>query len=501
VSSERRGLGAAKSARIRWAVAGSVVLGLVLRALGLRQSLYGDELYSYLAVVGHSLGHVVSVVHRTEQTPPLFFIETWGAVKIGDPTVWIRIPSVLLGTACIPLTYLLGKRTVGAEAGALAALLLAVSPFALFYGDEARAYSTVLFFMLAASCCLLRSVQERDTRWLIGFVLLGICAVYTHYIAIFPLGIQALWLLMRFPEQRARMLLAHLVVVLALVPWLLSGPSTDQHGFALLYPVTATATTKNILHVLFGLPFVKLSDLPGTIGWMLLAAAGLVAVAGWLSGRLPRPETPRVPGDEHPGWLSLVILLAISSPAGILAYSVLRISIDAPRNMIVSLPAACLVAGAVLAGLRARSRTAMAVATTALMGALLLSSVSSLTARYRRPPWQQAADVINASSPRGAVVLQMQPFPVTDPWGRHPLLESLAIYLRRDLRPVEVTVPDAQHLLSRHAASRPTFAVLGQITGFTQTPAPPDVPGVRLLTTHSFNGFAPVAVFNYGGKR
>ena len=59
----------------------------------------------------------------------------WG----GDSTVLVRLPSLVLGTAAIPVVFLLGRRVAGTRVGLFAAAILALSPFAIFYSTEARA--------------------------------------------------------------------------------------------------------------------------------------------------------------------------------------------------------------------------------------------------------------------------------------------------------------------------------------------------------------------------
>src|SRR6478736_6141016 len=99
----------------------------------------GDELFIFTIVHHLSLGSSISLIRNTEKTPPLFFLLVWASAKIGDPTLWVRLPSVLAATAMVPVGYLLGSRTAGRNAGLMAAAVLALDPFAIFYGTEARA--------------------------------------------------------------------------------------------------------------------------------------------------------------------------------------------------------------------------------------------------------------------------------------------------------------------------------------------------------------------------
>ena len=92
------------------------------------------------------LRDVLDVVHDTEKTPPLHFLLAWASARIGDPTLWIRLPSLLAGVALVPLAYVLGRDTVGRRPGLVAAAIVALQPYAIFYATEARSYSLVALF-------------------------------------------------------------------------------------------------------------------------------------------------------------------------------------------------------------------------------------------------------------------------------------------------------------------------------------------------------------------
>ena len=126
-------------------VGGLTAVAFVLRLLLMRDSLLGDELIMYDIVHGRGLGSVLHIVRETEKTPPLHFVLAWASAHLGDPRVWIRLPSLLAGTALVPLAYLIGRRTVGRTAGVVGAAILTLQPYSVFYATEARAYATVAF--------------------------------------------------------------------------------------------------------------------------------------------------------------------------------------------------------------------------------------------------------------------------------------------------------------------------------------------------------------------
>jgi hypothetical protein len=131
----------------------------------LRDSLLGDELILFGIVHDRSLGGVLQAVHDTEKTPPLGFVLAWASAHIGDPALWIRLPSLLAGVALVPLSYALGLLTVGRTAGIVAAAVVALQPYSMFYGTEARAYALVAMLAAASTLCLLRALDTGRRAW------------------------------------------------------------------------------------------------------------------------------------------------------------------------------------------------------------------------------------------------------------------------------------------------------------------------------------------------
>ena len=89
------------------------------------------------------------------------------------------MPSLLAGVATVPLVYVLGARTVGRAAGLAGAALLALSPFAIFYASEARAYALMTLIVVLSTLALLRALETNERRWWAAFALLQAAAMYS----------------------------------------------------------------------------------------------------------------------------------------------------------------------------------------------------------------------------------------------------------------------------------------------------------------------------------
>lgn len=72
-----------------------------------------------------------------------------------------RLPSVLFGVACIPLTYLLGKRLFNRHVGMMAALLNALSLYLVFWSRVTRNYAIFEFFFLLLLLVFLEAFEPR----------------------------------------------------------------------------------------------------------------------------------------------------------------------------------------------------------------------------------------------------------------------------------------------------------------------------------------------------
>ena len=57
------------------------------------------------------------------------------------------------------------RDTVGRVPGAIGAAVVAVSPFSLYYGVEARPYATLAFCCALSTYALVRAARTREVRW------------------------------------------------------------------------------------------------------------------------------------------------------------------------------------------------------------------------------------------------------------------------------------------------------------------------------------------------
>lgn len=168
-------------------VAAIVTIAAMLRiwAIG-SKPLWLDEAFS-IWVAHHDVVDLIIFVGRVDHHPPLYYLmlHFWQLVA-GDSATAVRVPSAALGTLSVPLLYCAGRVLVGTRAAWIAALVLAVSPFHVRYGQEARMYALMTALAAAMLCFLAVYLagslpgSRRRIVAMIGLVLTQAALMLTH---------------------------------------------------------------------------------------------------------------------------------------------------------------------------------------------------------------------------------------------------------------------------------------------------------------------------------
>jgi hypothetical protein len=365
-------------------VAALTVLGAALRFPTLdRQSFWLDELVT-VSLLDQGLGDVLHEIPRTEATPFVYYVAAWawGSV-LGLGEIGIRSLSALAGTATIPVAYGAGVVLVSRRAGLVAAALVAVNPFLVWYSQEARSYA-LLALLGAATVLAFGHALTGSRGWLAAWAVLSALAIATHYFAVFLVGAEAVWLLVRLRAARPAVL-AMLVpsgVLLAHVPLVLAqrGNGEAVAGSAL---VSRIAGIPKNLAVGYSFPAEAL----GSAVAALLLLVGLVLVVR----AAPRERLGAVVAGS-------LALAAIATP---LVLAVAGIDFLVARNTIAAVvpSAVCLGAGF------ATGRLGLAAATALCVLSAAIALAPALDTTYGRTDWRGAAAALEATDRTRAIVV------------------------------------------------------------------------------------------------
>jgi mannosyltransferase len=308
-----------------------------------RTSLWYDEAVSWTQSNGSFLNLLSSVA--ADNYPPLHNIILWASMPIiGDSETALRLPSALLGVASVWLMYLIGKRLGGVTAGLLAAALLAVSPFHIWYSTEARMYALLAAGGLAFLLCVLKVLRKPSRSWLLALSLSGALFLYSHIYALLSFAavgftcvifvLQDKMMKGRFRNSRAlAACLAMAVSTAAFLPWLVilanRARSVAEDGFWIAYP--DYQFLKNIAFSVSG---------SLVLIWLLLA----LAVYGLFHGLFSSPSSAS--GTSRANRRALLVCLAYTAGPPLLAYlySILVQPILFDRYLIAAWPGLLLLA-------------------------------------------------------------------------------------------------------------------------------------------------------------
>lgn len=203
-----------------------LLTALTLAALALRtvrlgaQSLWIDEILTYgwiQEIDRNGFGTLLGNIHG-----PLYTAVVWLISRGSHAEAWLRLPSVVAGAAAVPAFGLLARALWGARAGLVAAALLTVSPFALYYSQECRNYSfSILFAALAlhAAWRFRQVPSARGAAWVALAELAGILSNLNGLFFTAGLGVWGLWIARRNRRACVAWCAAHAVLGVLLVPY------------------------------------------------------------------------------------------------------------------------------------------------------------------------------------------------------------------------------------------------------------------------------------------
>jgi hypothetical protein len=399
-----------------WPLAAVVILsiiGTVFRIVVADQSLFADELSTYWISATHGLGGVVKLLYsfgpiqHAEITPPLYFVLAWFTSQLGHGPELLRLPSLIAGVAIIPVIYQLGLRTVGRRAALVATAATAVAPFTVYYSANARAYSVMMLALTVSTLSMLLALDTGRGRWWVLYAVGACAAFYSHYTSAFVLGAQCVWVMWAHPPARRAAVLATAAAAAAVLPWL-PGLINDYRSPTLkvltaLSRFTFADVRVDVTHWLIGYPesFAgSLTRLPGGLALVLMAAAAVIAAAGFIraiaAGRVSwRPTT----GDRR---VLLAAALALVTPVAEVLLGAAGHSVINVRDLGASWPYVALAAAAVLSLTAPRPAT---LAAALAIGALLIGSAMMLSGEFVRPAYRAAADDLIAHVRPGDVAI------------------------------------------------------------------------------------------------
>jgi uncharacterized membrane protein len=287
------------------------IIGLSLRFYNLGfNSLWLDEASTYTNSVS-SFAQIWQATAAGEFNPPLFYWMEHVMLMFGNSEVILRFIPAVVGVLTIPLIYCVGKEFMDRNVGIIAAAAFAFSPFLVYYSQEARAYSMMLFFVVFAIIFYLKALKDNRIRNWVLFGLLSALAFWSHFYAFAIIASLVLYaLIVQLADLRRNIkkiwmvVLSVVVFSIACLPLIIvafhlfasrtaSAPTFGVQGFDVIYQtLLQVAGFNELVMYLFLLLFIA-----GTVqaflidrnkGWFLVSLTVFTFVISiFLSYRMP----------------------------------------------------------------------------------------------------------------------------------------------------------------------------------------------------------------------
>lgn len=162
------------------AVSVLAAVSLVLRLYRLNDGLWLDEISTWIRYMRLPLLDIPRT-YGSENQHFLFSLLARISMNVFGESVWaFRLPAVLFGSASVWAAYLFAAEAASRQAALFTAALLTFSYHHIWFSQNARGYSGLLFWTLLASYFLLRALRDdRRLLWL-AYAAAAALGVYTH---------------------------------------------------------------------------------------------------------------------------------------------------------------------------------------------------------------------------------------------------------------------------------------------------------------------------------
>jgi 4-amino-4-deoxy-L-arabinose transferase-like glycosyltransferase len=177
-----------------------------------------DEGYTWLVASAPNAGGFLHRLAIYENTPPLYYLLLTPLPLNDEP--WVRLPALIAGVALAGVVFAIARRSLGIRVALLAALGLAIAPYAVAQSNFGRAYMLADLALLCAFWAAVRLAEGHSWKWWWLFWAGAVVAIYSEYNAAATLVPLVIGLTLVMPRPRWRTLALGVLPAVSFVPWL-----------------------------------------------------------------------------------------------------------------------------------------------------------------------------------------------------------------------------------------------------------------------------------------
>ncbi|MDI3337078.1 glycosyltransferase family 39 protein [Defluviimonas aestuarii] len=151
-----------------------------LRFYALERGIWYDEMLMHVSHMHLTPMQILTTFKDANNHILYTFLARLSIDAIGDTVTAIRLPAALFGIASIAAIYGFARRVMSWPEALAAALLLALSYHHLWFSQNARGYTALLFFSLLSSSFLIDAMRTGSTARWVAYAVAGALGAFTH---------------------------------------------------------------------------------------------------------------------------------------------------------------------------------------------------------------------------------------------------------------------------------------------------------------------------------
>ncbi len=266
-------------------VAGGLIFGIVLSLIWfLHDGINYQEAYNLKLTGIHHLPSIFDYGSNDDPMPLYFILLHWVNSLVGHASLFIdRLISLIAYALLVVAVYLIGKLEDNKGTTAVvAAVLVALSPFMVWYGSRATVYSLLALAAALNQLCFIAIF--RNKWWSIpGYALSGLIGIGLHYFFLAIIIPQLIYLIFRRSIMPGRSfwqaISAAVITIGVFCAWVIYSSRVVSYWGFLPFTSKPSATNTFIVYVqyLFGFQSVVVTTLIISL-WPLLVILALLAV-------------------------------------------------------------------------------------------------------------------------------------------------------------------------------------------------------------------------------
>jgi len=186
------------------------ILAFILRLINLNQSFWLDEAAQVLESA-RPIGKQFDLA--SDFHPPLYHVILHFWMYLGKSEIWIRLLSIVFGLGSIYFIYKIAKFLFDNNIAILSAFLVAISPYHIWYSQEARPYMLFVFASLASTYFFL------NNKWTF-YIVFSILSFYSLYFAPFLIFSHLILALIYKRNLLKEIFISLALIILSFIFWL-----------------------------------------------------------------------------------------------------------------------------------------------------------------------------------------------------------------------------------------------------------------------------------------